>query len=786
VFLAGAAAGPGARGGSTRLAGTALHLLVHLPAARDAVFEYYGALLDGVVGRHSAQAGEAGQPSITEEEEVTIEELQKVLAGFIETNPEAWAPLVSAWALDNLGRMSSKWSSKISGPPTSLLHDKLSAWLSCLGARCLLELAAACLATLLTSTDTQACVSSLLETSVRYAPHFDWVVAHLGSCFPHTVTSRVLALGLGDFTAAAAAAPGQGEVSLAKVPRLVSVVNILSHLGSTHPVQLEEAVQDLLASSLGPATSPAGTATVPFLLHLASLSNGVRRALATELAPSLLPALPRLAALAPAWIQGRFFASPEAALTLAAQLLVRTDRGGPELLLLLLELGARGEAEVGQQQARALTHLLLAELAAQVHTAPRHRPEEVALLSALEPHRPELLALLLAGDDFQLPAVTQLLCLHSVHRGRAASAGLLAHLLGHSTDATHLATLGHLLAGLELWHPGVAGDAVGRALRSEAGGQGRLLDNLARLVALEREGAVQWRSSLEGAVRAELPAVAGLLPLLPDRALRLLALVPPGPLLGLAEVHQLCHALVQAAYSALAQGGGLAPEARARRLAAVEEVLAGLAARAAGLQMTLRLLLEAALHSAYSRHLGAAPGAAGLDTPRQKAAVSLLRDNLKFGSMPVQPLGSTTVFHAGTIGAGPRVAGAPSPITKEEAEENRRDVAGLVLRLCEGVGQEGTKQLALLLVEMVSPDIMYNGLPWPEEEFIKVTIERDLAIVRLLTAHPIVWTLLALLARSALALHGVRSCMIPRARPALCYCSVLVRAVVAVRSADTA
>jgi hypothetical protein len=116
---------------------------------------------------------------------------------------------------------------------------------------------------------------------------------------------------------------------------------------------------------------------------------------------------------------------------------------------------------------------------------------------------------------------------------------------------------------------------------------------------------VQWRSSLEGALRAELPAVAGLLPLLP-----------------------------------------------------------------------------------YSRHLGSASGDAGLNTPHQKAAVSLLRDNLKFGSMPVQPLGSTTVFHAGTIGAGPRLAAASSPVTEEEAEENRRDVAGLVLRLCEGVGEE--------------------------------------------------------------------------------------------------
>ena len=32
--------------------------------------------------------------------------------------------------------------------------------------------------------------------------------------------------------------------------------------------------------------------------------------------------------------------------------------------------------------------------------------------------------------------------------------------------------------------------------------------------------------------------------------------------------------------------------------------------------------------------------------------------------------------------------------------------------------------LALLMIELVSPDVMYNGIPWPEEEFMKVTIER--------------------------------------------------------------
>ena len=105
------------------------------------------------------------------------------------------------------------------------------------------------------------------------------------------------------------------------------------------------------------------------------------------------------------------------------------------------------------------------------------------------------------------------------------------------------------------------------------------------------------------------------------------------------------------------------------------------------------------------------------------------------------------MFHAGTIGSGPLPPSPARPVGEEQGEENRRALAGLVARLCEGQGQEGAKQLALLLVEMVSPDIMYNGLPWPEEEFIKVTIERDLSICKLLSSQPILWSLLALLAR---------------------------------------
>ena len=70
----------------------------------------------------------------------------------------------------------------------------------------------------------------------------------------------------------------------------------------------------------------------------------------------------------------------------------------------------------------------------------------------------------------------------------------------------------------------------------------------------------------------------------------------------------------------------------------------------------------------------------------------------------------------------------------------------------------------LLLVELVSSDVMYNGLPWPTEEFSKVTMERDLHIRRTFRNSPILWSILGLLATYP---------------PSLCYCSVFLRAICA-------
>lgn len=77
---------------------------------------------------------------------------------------------------------------------------------------------------------------------------------------------------------------------------------------------------------------------------------------------------------------------------------------------------------------------------------------------------------------------------------------------------------------------------------------------------------------------------------------------------------------------------------------------------------------------------------------------------------------------------------------------------------------DGFTTVSLLLVELISPDVMYNGLPWPDEDFNKITMERDLQIRRTFGNAPILWSILAL----------VSTC-----RPSLCYASVLMRAICA-------
>lgn len=131
-----------------------------------------------------------------------------------------------------------------------------------------------------------------------------------------------------------------------------------------------------------------------------------------------------------------------------------------------------------------------------------------------------------------------------------------------------------------------------------------------------------------------------------------------------------------------------------------------------------------------------------------------------------------SVLHAGLIGHGLKSAEKPAETPSKEIQKMFMDA---ISACCapeissdsakdRTILTEGFSTLSLLLVELVSPDVMYNGLPWPEEEFSKVTMERDLQIRRMFRNAPILWSILSLTASH---------------RPALCISSVLLRALCA-------
>ena len=154
-------------------------------------------------------------------------------------------------------------------------------------------------------------------------------------------------------------------------------------------------------------------------------------------------------------------------------------------------------------------------------------------------------------------------------------------------------------------------------------------------------------------------------------------------------------------------------------LAQIIEHLQVLANCVIGLPMVLRCLLTGALNVPI---FGGGASPKNEETVPAKTSTSLYGENLKFGAMPTHPLGTSTVFHAGVIGEGKRRM-KPRPPETETTKKNGLIFVSILFKMCNEVSvlpkEETYKQLALLLVELVSPDVMYNGLPWPEEDFTR-------------------------------------------------------------------
>jgi len=259
-----------------RNAATALRLLRRLPAAKEAVLEFFSGLVDASIAAHLCEFERANrlptpvdnssfgnQLSRDELDLVnqSLSDLKRQLSSFLVTNGSGWGWCISRWAITQLGDMSAKYSLrlvKISGVADRRgdILNTLPLWLSMEGARTVIELTTMCIDALKDYHDeTERCVSVLLDTSVKHGANFDWAVAHVGGCFPDTIITRVLSVGIKDFVS------GSGDdqkisdsqsmnlgsdgipIHLSREPKMSSVAGILGHLATAHQANLRNCLR---------------------------------------------------------------------------------------------------------------------------------------------------------------------------------------------------------------------------------------------------------------------------------------------------------------------------------------------------------------------------------------------------------------------------------------------------------------------------------------------------------------------------------------------------------------
>ncbi|KAJ7307597.1 hypothetical protein JRQ81_009630 [Phrynocephalus forsythii] len=778
----------------------AILLLRHLPPARSAVLDHLRGVFDEYVCAYlmeleSREDGTASLRPPGPDLDDVVQDIQAMLSDFVRLNPKAWAGLVSAWSIDLMGQLSSKYAGRHGVPHASSLNELLQLWMSCKATRTLMEIYTQCLSSMIDSCP-DACVDALLDTSVQHSPHFDWVVAHIGSSFPNTIINRVLSCGLKDFCAHGAASADlllfpSAPAADKRVPKIASVVGILGHLASRHSDSIKQELLAMFHGSLGPAWEPPQKATVPFLLQLAVMSPALLGTISAELVDSLKPSVLNQ-------LHQHFASLPredlENMVSIVVHLICQTSGGAYRTLQFLVNTAMPASVittpglavhDGVRDACDRIIQLLLLNLQKLVYnrgspTLAESPPRAIPFLDKLKGHVRELCVEALRLERKRYLWQHQLLVLLSVYSTPSCAGEALFYLLILAKSPEELALATQLHAVLSSCMSGLLPATVRKCVCQIHAGAlsehqlAQLFQNLALIMQWEGDGRASMGHQLGLAVSSHLYDFGQLL-LHPNldvaqAAALLLSVCPVPKAIRPAHLLFLIRAAVHHFFLAL---GCRSPTG----IGYGSRLLGGLsgASPTAG-KAILQYLVEGALHPGNAELFGGAvpPPSTRSDALLETGHVSLLDVNRRF-TAAVNFSGSVwSVFHAGVIGQGLKPPRAPRRHAPEEVSQNAQTFLSLLLQCCGAggpeaarrgaVGPEAAKTVAVVLVDAVCPDVTNSELAWPPEEHTRNTVERDLRIERAFRDNPLLFQLLSLVAAG---------------RPALCYCSVLLRGLMA-------
>lgn len=791
---------------ATHLVRTSLHLLEDLPAAREIMFEYFSLVFDCAVANYVATAGsetKSQQQQQLPQEDESFTDIQEALENLVNKGPPAWSPVIASWSLDLVGKLSDKYSHsrKMS------IGASCNFWLNCNAMKGLLSLISSCFRKL-TDSEAESCVETLLAAFQRYSLTFDWVVARLGGCFPLKIISQILQCGLKRFS---------------EDPRcrFDSEIGILDYLSFAHEKELLQALRSLLEDGFIPKKA-IHVHIIPFITQISHYSESLLQNMVTVFLElyndNLLEAIIRQT---PVWMTNKTFVDMQPSFN---SLPLNLKTNGSKLLMTAARLAEQYPwcQEFLECNLQELEQVILMNSRCPLLSDLSTDASKFLLWKGclswniIEQQTAVRLLLLVSTQQSHIYHQTISELLRKSYTLNKAGIGALIRIIGSQNGIVEFP---RIKPGIQM----ALEEVLLKLQFHEEDQQTQALNtfqNLATLAKLEKKGIVPYLKQqsimntlneclgkvlevlncaltklimkMDDSVRSSHPANKNnnnsfesskrtkserdamdtdeiVIPKQSDQAslvhiiVDLINTVDAGSrvnVMNTAEVLKLANLTVKYFFWSLTEKSPTLRSTSVNR--AFDLFQRQCSARKSARSVCLRELVEGALF--FYGYLFGAYEERQVDDSELPENEMLVYANQK---QTVGPNANRTVLHAGVIGKGLRSENTLAKPREPDAELQR-----LLLRAIDCCCSdwekpnhvEGYSTVSLLLVEMVSTDVMYNGLPFPDEEFTKVTMERDLRIRRTFISSPILWALLGLIATH---------------RPALCFSSVLLRALCA-------
>ncbi|XP_071154916.1 integrator complex subunit 5-like [Mytilus edulis] len=772
---------------------SALYLLQTLPVARHAVFEYLCNVFEEAVQiqMKQLQFHEFNQDDLGESSNALdsiIQDACGVLFNFIKTNPAAWAPIISSWSLELLGHLSGKYSTHRGVPHSGSLNELLQLWMTCKPTKSLIEVATECFAAMVKGAP-EVCVDSLLEASVKYSPHFDWVVAHIGSCFPTTIITRVLMSGLKDYYQHGGK-PGEGHMSSDdKMPKMASAVGILGHLASKHGQDIRNALMKLFEASLTAESEMIRKTTIPFLLKLASLSPMLLNILTTDLINALTPeVLNQLNTILSQW-KNTSHQEYESFLLLVVHLVIQSDIGAYQVLQFFLQaaIPIGTEAKVIHEDIQDTCSFLIDQLLREVQSAVYHRQNngmvEVPFLASLTPKVKELTRMLLQSDGMISLWLMKLLSYVALYSGEECTSEILVCIISEATNFRQLSRCLDLQSTVEVKLGDVLPCTIHRLVdmlnTQQMDNVKQLLGNLLCLVQWESTSHVakEYRSLYQYCIHQQwesfLPLLSNSDTKIAITMLKIINIVKLPKVLSSPVTLTLCSSLSELFFRILE----IEDSKTAFEMVTVCKQCMKQLINSSYVQTTiLRFFIEALFTKEISVLFGGKIDPSSLASEKD-TYTKLKEENMKHGLSLTLPRSHSSVFHAGVIGKGLKPRTHVQVLKQPQVVRNKQCLVEL-LAACSVTAQgpeevhtpmetdnmfpvrkrrstlsaELCRMVGSLITELATPDVLYNNRFWPEEDSIRITVERDLFVWKIFEDNQVLWDVFDLYSSSPLAM----------------------------------